>query len=55
MRNPFANGITLTKEDVVNMLGQKQAELVITQNQLQHALAIIEQLRAEAAKTATVA
>lgn len=47
MWNPFASKITLTAADVIVMLGQKEAELVLARMQLQQAKLFIEQLQAK--------
>ncbi len=48
MWNPFTERLTLTISDVITMLGQKEAELIILRGQLQHAMKVIEDLRAAA-------
>jgi hypothetical protein len=50
MWNPFGpkNGsITLTQYDVINLVGAKEAELMIARGQLQQAAQAIEALKAE--------
>lgn len=49
MWNPFAPKITLTAADVITMLGQKEAELVLARMQLQQAKLFIEQLQGKQA------
>lgn len=53
MWNPFSNKeekITLTAVDVVNMVGTKEAELMIARGQLQQAAQMIEQAKAKIAE-----
>lgn len=50
MWNPFGpkgGKITLTQYDVINLIGAKEADLMIARGQLQQAAQMIEQLKAE--------
>jgi len=50
MQNPFGpkgGKITLTQYDVVNLIGAKEADLMIARGHLQQAAQTIEQLKAE--------
>jgi len=45
MWNPFAPSITLSAQDVISILGTKEAELQIARANFQQALKIIEELK----------
>lgn len=50
MWNPFGpkgGSIRLTQYDVINLVGAKEAELMVARGQLQQAAQAIEQLKAE--------
>lgn len=53
MWNPFGpkgGKITLTQYDVINLIGAKEADLMIARGQLQQAAQMIEQLKARVAE-----
>jgi len=51
MWNPFADKIVLRATDIITMIGQKEAELMVVRSQLQQALHVIEKLQAQSAPT----
>jgi hypothetical protein len=50
VRNPFKNEITVSSQQVLNMVVQKEAELLVARSQLQNAAQIVEQLQVRIAE-----